>query len=192
MPRQTSQIAGLAAKLMAEDGLADYSAAKRKAAAILGLPAGARLPENAEVEAQLRIHRRLFQGDEQRERLAFLRRKAVETMERLARFRPWLSGAALDGSAGRGAEIDIQLFADSAKEVEIFLLNEGIAYRHEPPRSERAEAVLAVEDEGAAVNLVVYPRNEERAAFKTRDGRPRPRARIDTVKKLLEEAEAAE
>jgi hypothetical protein len=173
---------------MAEDGIADYSLAKRKAASLLGLPAGARAPENAEVEAELRVHQRLFQEREQCERLAVLRRKAADFMEIVRQFNPWLSGAVLDGTAGRDAEIDIQLFTDGAKDVEIFLLNRHIDYRHSAPRSERAEAVLTVFDGGTAINLVVYSRQDERVVFRTRDGRRRPRARLVAVRRLLAES----
>ncbi|MDR2112588.1 MAG: hypothetical protein LBQ62_05755 [Candidatus Accumulibacter sp.] len=184
-PRQCSRIAGLAARLMAENGIDDYSIAKRKAAAILGLPASARLPENAEVEAELRAYQRLFQEREQSERLAGLRQKAVSFMEIVRRFNPYLSGAVLDGTAGKGADIDLQLFPDSAKEVEIFLLNEHIEYRHSTPRSKRAEAVLTIHDGGTAINLIVYPPQDERIVSRTRDGRIRPRARIDALRRML-------
>lgn len=184
-PSPHPHLASLAAKLMAEDGIDDYTVAKRKAASVLGLPANARLPENAEVEAELRLYQRLFQEREQEERLADLRRKAVDCMEIVRQFNPYLSGAVLDGTAGRNAEIDIQLFTDSAKDVEIFLINERIDYRHSTPRSERAEAVLTLYDDDTAINLVVYSRQDERVVFRTHDGRVRPRARIDTVRRLL-------
>ena len=108
-------------------------------------------------------------------------------MALVERFNPYLSGAVLDGSAGRYAEIDIQLFTDSAKDVEIFLLNQHIDFEHSTPRSDRAEAVLTLDDELAAINLIVYPRFEERIVFKTRDGRVRQRVRLDALRKLLDE-----
>lgn len=186
--QQSARIASLAAKLMAEDGIGDYSVAKRKALLILGLPENARLPENSEVEAELRTYQRLFQEDEQAERLADLRQKAVDFMEIVQQFNPYLSGSVLDGTAGRYADIDIQLFPDSAKDVEIFLLNRRIDYEHNTPRSERAEAVLTVYDDETAINLVVYPPQDERVVFRTRDGRVRARARIDAVRRLLDQA----
>ena len=183
--QQHSRIAHLAAKLMAEDGINDYAIAKRKAQSILGLPANARLPENAEVESDLRAYQRLFQEQEQGERLADLRQTAIDYMEIVGQFNPYLSGAVLDGTAGRNADIDIQLFTDSAKEVEIFLINQHIEYKHSTPRSERADAVLPIYDDDTAINLVVYSRQDERVVFRTRDGRVRPRARIDAVRRLL-------
>ena len=183
---QRSRIASVAARFMAEDGISDYSLAKRKAALSLGLPENARMPENAEVESELRTYHRIFQNEEQTDRIAYLRKKAIDIMAIMQPFNPYLTGPVLDGTAGRYADIDIQLFTDSAKDVEIFLLNQRIDYQHSMPRSERAEAVFTLNDDDAAINLIVYPPQNERVTFKTRDGRPRPRARIDAVRKLLD------
>ncbi|WP_294268757.1 hypothetical protein [Propionivibrio sp.] len=183
--QQRTRIASAAARLIAEDGISDYALAKRKAANHLGFPDNVHLPENAEVEAELRIYQRLFQDVEQIARVTCLRQKASGIMSKMLKFNPYLTGSVLDGTAARFAEIDIQLFTDSAKDVEIFLLNQGIDYEHSTPRSERAETVLTIHDEDALVNLVVYPSQEERVTFKTRDGRNRQRARLDAVNKLL-------
>lgn len=183
-----ARIASLAARMMAEDGISDYDTAKRKAAHRLGLPENNNhLPEDREVETELRAYQRIFQEDEQTERIACLRQKAVEIMEIMQRFNPYLTGSVLDGTAGRYAEIDIQLFTDGAKDVEIFLLNSRIDYQHSTPRSERAEAVLTLDGDDATVNLIVYPLNDERVIFKKRNGQPRARARIDAVRKMLAE-----
>lgn len=186
--QQKALIASTAARLIAENGISDYSLAKRKALHALGLPEGTHLPENAEVEAELRTYQRLFQGEEHAERIGQLRHKASEIMEVMQKFNPYLTGSVLDGTAGRYAEIDIQLFTDSAKDVEIFLLNQRIDFEHSTPRSDRAEAVLTLNDDVAAINLIVYPRFEERIVFKTRDGRVRQRVRLDALRKLLGEA----
>lgn len=183
--RTRASICDTAARLIAEEGISDYSQAKRKALRQLGLPESTPLPSNAEVEAALREWQAVFQDEEQIERVAHLRRKAAELMEILQEFRPYLTGSVLDGTAGRYAEIDLQLFADSAKEIEIFLLNRGVPYSHATPRNDRAEAVLVVESEDAVANLVVYPTLDERISPKGRDGRPRARARLTAVKALL-------
>ena len=183
--RTRASICDTAARLIAEEGISDYSQAKRKALRQLGLPESTPLPSNAEVEAALREWQAVFQDEEQIERVEHLRRKAAELMEILQEFRPYLTGSVLDGTAGRYAEIDLQLFADSAKEIEIFLLNRGIPYSHATPRNDRAEAVLVVESEDAVANLVVYPTLDERITPKGRDGRPRERARLTAVQALL-------
>ena len=57
--QQKTLIANTAARLIAESGISDYSLAKRKALHALGLPEGTHLPENAEVEAELRTYQAL-------------------------------------------------------------------------------------------------------------------------------------
>ena len=192
MASTRASIASAAARLIAEDGITDFHFAKRKAARQLGLPEHAALPDNAEVEAELRTYWTLYQDEEHVALLQNLRQTALELMELLVDFRPYLTGSVLDGTAGPHSNIDILLFADSAKEVEIFLLNQGIDCAHAEPRNERAEAVLMVETEDATANLIILPPHLERTAFKYRDGRTRERARIDAVAALLAQEEEAE
>jgi len=188
-PRPSSgvraSIASAAARLMAEDGITDYHLAKRKAARQLGLTEHVGFPDNAEVEAELRAYRSLYQGDDHVEMLAAMRHTALELLELLADFRPYLTGSVLDGTAGEHSHIDILLFADSAKEVEIFLLNRGIEFEHVEARNERVEAVLQMETDTADADLVILSPQQERVSFKYRDGRPRERIRADALRALL-------
>jgi len=182
-PNLRAELVHAAARLIAEDG-ADYGLAKRKAARQLGLPESFPLPGNAEVEDAVRDYQTIYQEDEQADRLLVLRRAAAGLMRRLAAFSPWLTGSVLDGTAGRHARIDILLFPDSAKEVEICLLDQGIPFHHGNPKNERVEAVLTIDDEAMPANLIVLPPLDERAAQKTRDGRTRARARVEAVEAL--------
>ncbi len=182
-----ASIASAAARLMAEDGITDYHLAKKKAARQLGLPEHTAFPDNAEVEAELRAYRSLYQGEDHEEMLDALRHTALEVMELLAPFNPYLTGSVLDGTAGEHSTIDILLFADSAKEVEIFLLNRGIDVEHVEPRNERVEAVLVMETDTADANLVIMPPHLERVSLKYRDGRPRERVRAEALQALLSE-----
>lgn len=172
---------------MAEDGITDYHLAKRKAARQLGLTEHVGFPDNAEVEAELRAYRNLYQGEDHEGLLQALRHTALELLDLLADFRPYLTGSVLEGTAGEHSAIDILLFADSAKEVEIFLLNRGIDFVHAEPRNERVEAVLVMETETASANLIVLPPQQERVSLKYRDGRSRERARADALRALLSE-----
>jgi hypothetical protein len=180
-----SSIAGVAARLMAEDGIADYQHAKRKAARQLGLPEHTPYPDNAEVEAELRAYRSLYQAEGHPELVLAMRQTALGLLELLADYSPYLAGSVLDGTAGEHSHIDILLFADSAKEVEIFLLNHGMAFEHAEPRNERAEAVLVLETDTADANLVIYPPQLERMVMRHRDGRPRERIRADALRALI-------
>lgn len=196
MPRHESQrpslssranIASTAARLMAEDGITDYHQAKRKAARQLGFPEHTALPDNAEIEAELRAYRSLFQEDDHAELIQALRHTALELLDLLAQFQPYLTGSVLDGTAGEHSKIDILLFADSAKEVEIFLLNRAIDVRHVESRNERVEAVLLIQTDTADANLVILSPQQERVNLKHRDGRQRERIRADALRALLAE-----
>lgn len=178
-------IASTAARLMAQDGITDYGLAKRKAAKILGAPENEALPTNEEVEAELRAYQALFQDKEHAERLRVLRETALAAMDFLAGFRPYLTGSVLDGTAGRYAEIELQLYADSAKDVEIFLLSHTIPYEHADNRQQGAdapEARLRMVWEGTGILLSIYPHQAERRQRKDDRG---GRARAATVAALL-------
>lgn len=185
------RIAAAAARLMAEDGIDDYALAKRKAAKQLGADDTRSLPANEEVEAELRAYQSLYQNDEQRERIRGLRTKALAAMRLFADFRPYLTGAVLKGTAGRYGEIDLQLFTDDSKAVEIALLNKDIAYdvadeRRFASGRERAVSVLKLVWDGVPLNVSVYASNDERGTLKnSAGGRAIERAGIETVVELL-------
>lgn len=181
-------IAALAARLMAEDGISDYRFAKRKAARQLGAPETEALPNNAEIEAELRAYQAIYQEDEQRERLLEMRRTAAEVMRLLDSFRPYLTGPVLDGTAGRYADIDLEAFPDNSKEVEIFLLNQGIRFEQSEPKrggAETSECVLTFDCNDFPVRLSLYEPDAERA-HRRRNGRTAERARLSGVEAMLE------
>lgn len=186
-----ARIAAVAARIMAEDGVEDYATAKRKAARQLGAVDTQSLPNNDEIETELRLYQSLYQGSEQRERLHYLRTQALAAMEQLAVFKPYLTGPVLKGTAGRYADIDLQVFADSGKELEIFLLNRNIPYqtsesRHFSGNQERAVSVLSIDWQGTPVRLTVYWPGDERRSVKTSPlGRPLERAGLEAVRVLV-------
>jgi hypothetical protein len=181
-------IASAAARLMAEDGITDYGTAKRKAARGLGAGEGESLPTNEEVETELRAWQSLYQEDEQRERVHDLRTTALEVMQLLAEFHPYLSGGALDGTAGRYSAVEIDLYADSSKDVEIALLSHGISYDTMDNRRIGVDAQLRLEWNDFPVLISVYPPVAERQQPKNpHAGRGRQRARAEAVRELLQE-----
>jgi len=190
-----TRIAAVAARLMAEDGIVDFAMAKRKAARQLGAGDTQSLPNNDEVETELRLYQSLYQGQEQRERLRDLRNQALAAMEQLAEFKPYLTGPVLKGTAGRYADIDLQVFADSGKDLEIFLLNRNIPYETMQSRyfsgdQERAVSVLSLDWRGTALRIAVYMPGDERRSVKTSAlGRPLERAGLDAVRILVAESE---
>ena len=121
-------VAQEAARMMAEDGVTDYAYAKKKAGKQLGVVDISCLPSNAEIEEEIRIFHALYNSEEQPQALRQLRKDALVIMSLFERFKPHLAGSVLEGTAGLNSETHIHLFADSAKDVEIFLLNQQIPY----------------------------------------------------------------
>ena len=186
-----TRIAAAAARLMAEDGIDSFALAKRKAARQLGAADTESLPTNDEIEAELRDYRALYQADEHPERIAELRRVALDAMRALERFSPYLTGPVLKGIAGPYAEIDLQLYPDSAKDIELFLLERNIAFdtaegrRFSGDRA-RAMSVFKLDWLGTPLRLSVFDPRDERVALKTSQmGRVMDRAGIAEVGQLL-------
>ncbi len=125
----TAELAAVAARLVVEEGL-EYAEAKRKAARALPPGRGGRpeLPSNEAVEDEVRSHLALFHADTQPGELAALRRLAMRWMERLAKFRPHVTGAVWRGTATRLSAVHLDLFADDIKSPEIALINLGVPY----------------------------------------------------------------
>lgn len=190
------RIAHLAARLMAVDGIDDYALAKRKAARQAGAPDTRNLPNNDEVEHALRAYQQLYQADEQRDRLRHLRQQARVMMELLSRFDPYLSGAVLSGSAGKYSDIDLLLFTDSMKDVEMFLINSGIDYRSGERRLHVGDEVrgvpnFTVSTEEADFDITVFTPRDLRAQIRnTPEGRPLERVRMDWLDATLLEHDA--
>jgi len=186
-----AEIAAAAARLIAEDG-ADYGTAKRKAARqIMGdqPPPANVLPDNAQIEAEVRVYQSLFHADTQPARLFRLRTLALDIMDKLAQFNPFLTGAVLGGTAGPHDDIHLQLFADSAKEVEIFLLNRNVQIdisespHFKGPRHDPVETVSFLwQQEG--VHAELYELDDLRGAVKAKGDKVQ-RADIAAVRALL-------
>lgn len=121
------EIAHAAARLVVEEGL-EYGAAKRRAAKQLGLTGRGDLPDNDQVEDAVVEYLAIFCADTQPAELRALRELAAVWMERLAEFRPHLTGAVWRGTATRLNDIHLQLYCDDSKSAEILLLDKGMDY----------------------------------------------------------------
>jgi hypothetical protein len=191
------RIAAAAARIMAEEGIDDFALAKRKAARRLGAADSEALPANDEIEAELRDYLALYQAEEHPERITEMRRVALEAMRAFERFSPYLTGPVLAGLAGPYAEIDLQLFPESTKEVELFLLDRNLAYEASDERRYtgdrvRAVAVISLAWQGLPLRLSVFDPRDERSALKTTlAGRVVLRAGIAEVAALVEGRDAA-
>lgn len=191
------RIAAAAARIMAEDGVDDFALAKRKAARSLGAAETEALPSNDEIEAELHAYRELYQAEEHPQRIAELRGMALEAMRALERFHPYLTGPVLKGIAGPYAEIDLQLFPESSKEVELFLLERNIPFSTQEGRRysgdrPHAVSVFSLLWQDTPLRLSVFDPRDERVALKTSQaGRVMERAGIAEVGALVRDDPAA-
>jgi hypothetical protein len=195
--RQTgvrARIAAAAARIMAEDGVDDFALAKRKAARQIGADAGQGLPANEEIEAELEAYRELYQAEEHPERIAELRHVALDAMRALERFTPYLVGPVLKGIAGPYGEIELHVFPESAKEVEIFFLEQGLQFdTHEVKRysggRSRPVSVFSLTWEGLPLKVSVFDPRDERVTVKTSQaGRAIDRAGLTEVRNMVRSA----
>lgn len=180
--RLQQEIAVLAARHMVESG-DDCAAARRKAAAELGADASRMregMPDRRQIETALRAYLRTVIGAPYRAWLREQRQLAARWMEILAEFEPYLVGAVLNGSATRDCHVHLQLFADSAKDVEMALLDRGLDIRveaadpAEPHAQERIGFVVGGRGSAAGVLLTVYDRVALRVAPPGRNRPPDP------------------
>ena len=191
-----AQIAAAAARMIAEDGTG-YGTAKRKAAQqILGnsRTRGDFMPDNSQIEDEVRLYNALFFGDTQPARLAHLRHIAVEMMTQLAAFKPYLTGAVLNGTAGEHADIHLQLFVDSPKDVEIYLLNKNVQFdiserenfSRPAKRHQRGESdplvTLSFLYKSEGIHLELYETDDLRGSIRSPSGK---RADLAAARMLL-------
>ena len=208
-----TELAVTAARLIAEEGC-EYEQAKRRAAQeIVG--EGVRrstLPDNSEVEHELRRYLKLFGGDAHRALLAQLRSVAANTMQTLQEFDPHLIGAVLNGTATEYSDIHLQLFVDSAKDVELRLINLGIEFDaadgdaddERPAALERLNFVVPAPIDATArpqmvgIRLHIYARDAIRFAARHKRGftpeegmhpiEAAGRANLGSVRRLIAES----
>ena len=193
MDTSKQEIAATAARLVVEEGL-EYGPAKRRAVRDLGLPARTALPNNDEVEAEVRDYIRLYCADTQPKELQALRQLALEWMERMAVFRPHVGGAVWHGTATRLSDVYIQLFCDDCKSAEIALIDHHVDYEPRMVTGFHGEQVEALSvhamsrilGEEIGVHLLVYDLDDLRGALKP-DGQGRtPRGDLAALRRLIE------
>ena len=181
-----AEIAMLAARMIAEDG-ADYGSAKRRAVKqLLGNQKirGDILPDNQQIEQEVREYNALFFADSQPQRLQELRQLAAQIMQQLSAFNPYLVGAVLNGTANKHSDIYLHLYTDNSKEVAIFLLNLGIQFEVSENRGARNEAqeTLSFLHQQEGVHLLLF------SADDIRHSQTSERANLAALRKLIEQS----
>ncbi|MGY4517001.1 hypothetical protein [Lysobacter sp. HA18] len=189
------QLAGEAARLMAESGIADYHQAKLKAAERLGIHDDASLPRNTEIEAALRQYQRLFGRDNAGE----LRRRRDAALEALRFFRvfdPRLVGPVLEGTADARSPVTLHLHVDDPDAVHRFLDDHHVPAQSRSRRvrldrhRDEEFPVWVFSADGLPFDLTVLPHDVLRQApLSPVDEKPMRRANVALLQQVIAETE---
>ena len=193
----TEEIAATAARLVVEEGM-EYGPAKRRAARALGRNSArsAELPGNDAVEDAVREYLAVFCADTQPAELAELRRIAAHWMERLASFRPYLTGAVWRGTATRLNAIHLDLYCDDSKAAELALLDRRVDYdvaSAPGPRGDSVDVLSVAEPsatfgERVTLHLHVLDHDDLRGALKPDAGGRTLRGDLAALRTLMLES----
>jgi hypothetical protein len=186
------EIAAVAARMVVEEGL-EFGAAKRRALKQMGLPARTALPDNEQLEAEVVEYIAVFCSDTQPIELRALRELALEWMQRLEQFRPYIAGAVWHGTATRNSDIYLQLFCDDSKSAEIGLIDMKVPYEPRTVPGFHGDSVDALSvhvyckpiDEHVGLHLLVYDFDDLRGALRPDSRGRRPRGDLAALRALL-------
>ena len=190
--RARQVLAQEAARIIVEQGIADFRVAKTKAAERLGMSTQGVLPNNSEIEAAISNHLLLFGGESHIDLLQNLRRSAIAAMEVLSQFEPRLVGPVLQGTAGANTKINIHVFTDTPERVAFRFDELVLSYkpfeRRLKSRRDQVETYAGFRflQDDWTVEATVFPVDGMRQApISPVDGRPMKRADQSSVERLL-------
>jgi hypothetical protein len=181
----------VAARLIVEHGLTDWTLAKRKALRQLMLPDTTAMPSNDEIEVALAEHQRSSAARRygKRPRDACASRCNGWTGSRVAAS---ARRRRRRGMGDRAQRHPLELVADDPKAVEIDLASHDVVYTALPPRAGDGGTHLRIESSAAALRGKVRPRSASRSSRRRqRRNRPRksdePRLDLEAVSALVGE-----
>jgi len=193
-PRMRQRLAVEAARIMSEESITDFHAAKCKAAKRLGITDEQNMPRNIEIELALKEYQTIFRPEQQAVELRSLRKTAIDIMNLLRDLSPRLVGPVLRGTADHYSAINIHLFTDNSQTLDWLLIEHHIPFTinereyHFNGHELKRYPLYLVEDDEAKVELTVFPEKGIRQAPKSPlDGKPIQRASIAEVQKLLQQ-----
>lgn len=182
-----------AARLICDEGYADYRVAKHKAAERLGLKRTGSLPDNRQIEAAVLDRQALFGGEAYRARLASMRTTALRAMKLLAAYEPRLAGSTVSGAIGEGHRVQIHLIADHAEAVEILLHDRQIPFEQDERLYRLADGreieipLLRFEADDLGVDLAIFdPGTMRSPPLSQVDGKPGRRLTPDQLRALID------
>lgn len=189
---QRQRLAMEAARLMANEGIADAGWARRKAARRLGISDRGSQPDDEEVLQQLRDYQWLFGPALPGQALRRMRLAALQAMEFFERFQPRLAGSVLDGSAHAHSPVLLHLHADDPESLPRFLLEAAIPAESGFRRlrghdaEKRDYPLWSFVADGQAFELLLLPLSALRQAPLGSNGRPQRRINRAGLQALVE------
>ena len=187
------EIAQIAAKLIAVEGVNDYLTAKRKAAIQIGISPEKHMPTNYDVEQALIDYQKLFQANSHPEKLKAQRLCAIRAMKFLSQFKPRITGPVLTGTATEFSEIDLHIHSDEPEKIGLFLDEHAIPYTC-CEKSIKVNSTKSVEypayrfiAEKIQLILIVFPeRQMNLIPISSITGKPMPRAVVSRLESLCQ------
>ena len=177
-----TRIAERAAQLLCNEHGKDIKLARQQAMHDLGLSKHDPQPSDSEIELAVTDYRRLF-NPEYDDELLKLRQKALALLNFFQAFQPYLVGSVLKGSACKHSDINLLVYSDDPKSIEIFLLNQQIDYdcRERKTQYRQTDAPnIAFWFDQSQVNLQVLPSSARHQHSKKTD-----RANLAQLTQLL-------
>ncbi len=121
----SEKLAAVVAQKIAETGIS-WSKARQELIDDGMVLTNSELPSDDQIETALREYYAIFDPIGHAQRLMELRKIASHVMEMLDLFKPEITKGVLNGCADKFSDIHLQVICDSPKELEIFLLNQGV------------------------------------------------------------------
>ncbi|WP_051534531.1 nucleotidyltransferase domain-containing protein [Deefgea rivuli] len=177
-----TRIAQRAAQLICNHQQSDLKQASQQATIELGLSKKEIQPSVDEIEAAVADYRQLFSPDYDIDLLA-LRQKSLALLDFFQAFQPYLMGSVLKGSANKHSDINLLVYSDDPKAIEIFLLNQQIDYscRARKTQFRQTDApAIAFWFDNTQVHLQVLPSIARHQNSKKND-----RANYEQLKQLI-------
>jgi hypothetical protein len=162
----SEELAQLAARHIAEEGLSYFEAKRKAAKQVGGAEHNSAMPTNLVIEQALRDYQAEFMADTQPAELFCLRTLALKWLNQLKALsylnEPCLAlavGAVVNGTAGEHSPVQLHVYTDEFKAFEIALLNAGVTLEFSEKKLDGTyHPVLVAQDQGVPIVMTVLPR----------------------------------
>jgi len=159
------RVAKEAARLLYTGAAEEYKQAKEAAARSLGVKA---MPSNYEVAVELDLQAEEVEGEERRHLLLRMRRDALKVMRTLGEFDPRLIGSVWRGTARKGSDIDISVYASrledalaKLKSADFTIKDIEVVVTTKSGRPMRSHHIAVILEDGNEAEVVVRPPEEK-------------------------------